>query len=271
MIYSDNAYIAKWNLAPELDLVIKNGTVVTDSEIFQADIGVEGGVICQIGRSIQADEARTINADGKIVIPGGIDGHTHFGYVSTDDFESGTRSAAGGGTTTVINFARHLEGKSLMQSLEEFRKMADPKVVVDYSAHAYIRFPSQAVFDEIGKMVEAGIPSFKVAMTHRKEGFMLDDGAIVSVMQKVAEHGALLGIHCENNPIIEHFEERLLNEGKRSVKYFDSESAHAGRVRRCEHVCRPHLHTSRGRSSRSGREQGGQGLLRDLPSLSSLH
>src|SRR5206468_8007616 len=139
--------------------------IATDSEVFHADIGIENGVISMIGRNIRPDGGKALNAEGKIIIPGAIDGHTHFGYGSTDDFESGTRSAASGGTTTVINFARHLEGKNLVQSIEEFRNMADPKVVVDYSAHSYIRFPSPAMFEEIGDVVEAGVPSFKVAMT----------------------------------------------------------------------------------------------------------
>ena len=206
-----------------MDSIIKNGTIATDSEIFHADIGIEGEVISHIGRNLTASSnagAKIIDATGKIVVPGAIDGHTHFGYVSTDDFDSGTRAASSGGTTTIINFARHIEGMSLAQSLEQFRKMAESKAVIDYSAHSYIRFPRPEIFDEIEKLVASGNPTFKVAMTHRKEGFMLDDGAILSVMKKVAQFGGLLGIHCENNSIIEHTEQLLLSEEKRSVNYF---------------------------------------------------
>jgi dihydropyrimidinase len=207
-----------------LDLLIKGGKVVTESEVFDADVGINKGAISQIGKEIRSPASRVINAERKFILPGGIDGHTHFempfmGTSTADDFESGTIAAACGGITTIIDFAIQEKGDTLLQTIEKWRGKADPKVSTDYSIHMVIRDLNDITFGEIKKVIEYGIPSFKIFMTYRKEGLMLDDGSIYRVMKETAKHGGLVGLHCENNGLIEYFVETFLKERKTTPEY----------------------------------------------------
>ncbi|MGD0423923.1 MAG: dihydropyrimidinase [Candidatus Bathyarchaeia archaeon] len=207
-----------------LDLLIKNGTIVTESQVFQADIGIESGVITQIAKGIKGTASQVLDAGHKLILPGGIDAHTHFempfmGTYTADDFESGTIAAACGGITTIVDFAVQQKGELLFEALKNWRQKADPKVFIDYGLHMIIRDLNQKTFDEIKKVIEYGIPSFKLFMTYRKEGLLLDDGSILQIMQEVAKYGGLVGLHCENNDLIEYFSEALLREGKREARY----------------------------------------------------
>jgi dihydropyrimidinase len=212
------------DLKPVLDLLIKNGTIVTESQVFQADVGIESGVITQVAKDIKGPASRVLDASRKLVLPGGIDPHTHFempfmGTYTADDFESGTAAAACGGITTIIDFAVQQKGETLFEALENWRRKADPKVFIDYGLHMIIRDLNEYTFDEIEKVIEYGIPSFKLFMTYRKEGLLLDDGSILQIMQEVAKYGGLVGLHCENNDLIEYFSNALLREGKKQAKY----------------------------------------------------
>jgi len=207
-----------------LDLLIKNGTLVTESQMFHADIGVEAGIITQLGTDIRGSASNIIDARGKFVLPGGIDAHTHFEMpfmrsYTADDFESGTIAAACGGITTVIDFAVQEKGDTLLETLEKWRRKADSKVCVDYALHMIIRDLNETTFGEIEQLINRGIPSFKLFMTYRKEELLLGDGSILQVMQKVARHRGLVGLHCENNDLVEYFTNALLKEGKRETRY----------------------------------------------------
>lgn len=197
---------------------------MTESQILHADIGVEAGIITQLGTDIQGSASNIIDASRKLVLPGGIDGHTHFempfmGTYTADDFESGTIAAACGGITTVIDFAVQEKGDTLLGTLEKWRRKADPKVCVDYALHMIIRDLNETTFGEIEQLISWGIPSFKLFMTYRNEGLLLDDGSILRVMQEVARHRGLVGLHCENNDLVEYFTDVLVREGKRQTKY----------------------------------------------------
>lgn len=209
-----------------LDLIIKNGVSVLPGGITKADILINDEKI--IGVSVPGScfktAKRVINAGGKYVLPGAIDPHTHFenssmGTVTAHDFKIGTIVAAFGGTTTIIDFAIQKHGESAFKSIEERKGIADGKVVIDYSLHSGITDLSSEVLAEISKIIDYGIPSFKVFMTYRKEGWQIEDGDFFQILKWVTKNGGLVCIHAENEAIIEHNIERLLKEGKVSPFY----------------------------------------------------
>lgn len=208
----------------KFDLVIKNGTVVTASDTIQADVGIKGEKIAAVAQDLPSDGATVIDAAKKYLIPGGIDAHTHmeFPFMSTtsaDDFEAGTIAAACGGITTIIDFALQGQGQTLMDAAKAWQKKAESKVVIDYGLHMIVRDLNDRVLAELKEMIEYGIPTFKLFMTYRKEGLLLDDGSIVRVMEEVSRHGGLVGLHCENNDLIEYMVARFLKEGKMAAEY----------------------------------------------------
>ncbi|MCK5265178.1 MAG: amidohydrolase family protein, partial [Candidatus Thorarchaeota archaeon] len=165
----------------ELDIIIKNGNVVTASDTYVADIGVKDGKIETIGANLNAgQESQVIDAKGKYVFPGGIDVHVHLqlpfsGTISKDDFENGTKAAACGGVTTVLDFAIQTKGKSIMEAVEARRAEADSKVCVDYGLHAAITDWNETTRAEIKKVIDYGIPTFMMFMIYKNEGWMADD------------------------------------------------------------------------------------------------
>ncbi|MFQ5761659.1 MAG: dihydropyrimidinase [Candidatus Bathyarchaeia archaeon] len=207
-----------------MDLIIKNGKLVSAYGVFEADTGVEGGKIVSISKSLDTQAGRVIDAAGKLVLPGLIDGHTHMempfmGTTTADDFESGTAAAACGGVTTIVDFVVQAKGQSLLEAADAWRKKADPKVAVDYALHLIIRDLNPSVLSEIGKAVSYGVAGFKLFMTYKKESLYLDDGSIFTVMKEAVKHGALVGLHCENADLIEHHNAEFLAEGKTSAEY----------------------------------------------------
>lgn len=213
------------NKIMQFDLIIKNGTIVTAFDTFCGDIGIKGEKISVIAQSISADGAKVIDASGKYVIPGGIDTHTHMEFpfmsaTSADDFYSGTVSAACGGITTIIDFAMQGMGETLMQAVKSWQTKADPKVIIDYAIHMIVKELNNNILSELKEIINYGIPSFKLFMTYRKEGLLLDDGSIFKVMKEVQKHGGLIGFHCENNDLIEQLMSQYLSEGKTAPKYF---------------------------------------------------
>lgn len=202
-----------------MDLVIKNGTVVTATDTFKADVAVKDGVVQQVAREITAEAKRVIDAKGLLVFPGFIDVHTHFqlpfmGTVSADDFANGSKSCACGGVTTYIDFAIPPKGKSLFDTVEARRAQADGHTHIDYSLHMAVTDVNDGILAEIPKVIESGIPSFKLFMTYRKEGFMVDDGALFAILELVRDSGGIVGVHAENAPILEYTIEKFLKEGK---------------------------------------------------------
>ncbi|HVB07729.1 MAG TPA: dihydropyrimidinase [Candidatus Acidoferrales bacterium] len=205
-------------------MVIKNGTVVTAMDTCVADIGVSGEKISAIGAELPIENAgKVVDAAGCLVIPGGIDVHTHLdmpfgGTMSADDFETGTIAAAFGGTTTLIDFAIQYKGQSLREAFDTWMKKAHDKAVTDYSFHCIITDLGSAQLEEMGQLIREGVTSFKLFMAYPGV-FMLDDASIFRAMSQAAKHAGLICMHAENGGAIDVIVQRALAEGKRAPKY----------------------------------------------------
>ena len=207
-----------------VDIVIKEGRIVTPTDIYEADIGIKDGKIVEIARNIEAKAEQVIDASGKYVLPGAIDPHTHMempfmGTTSADDFETGTIAAAFGGVTTIIDFAIQPKGKSFMDTIEIWRSKADPKVVIDYSLHAAVTDLNEERMAELPKVLDYGVTSFKLFMPYRKESLMSDDGRLYAMLDASREHRFLVQVHAENAPVLEYLVEKFLKEGKKTPEY----------------------------------------------------
>jgi dihydropyrimidinase len=186
-------------------LLIKNGTVVTASDTYQADVLIEDEKIAAVGHDLSADTV--IDAAGKYVIPGGIDVHTHLnmpfgGTFSSDDFFTGHRAAAFGGTTTHIDFAIQSKGTTLRQTLDTWLAKADGKAVIDYGFHIAITDLPDSIMEEIPQCVEWGVTSLKLFMAY-KGALMVDDATLFRAMQQAAANGLLICVHAENGDAID--------------------------------------------------------------------
>lgn len=208
-----------------MKLIIKNGTIVTESESYKADILVEDGKICAIGTNFNEDNAKVVDASDKLVLPGAIDAHTHLampfgGTVSADGYLAGTRAAACGGVTTVFDYTMQRKGSGIIETVEARKEMCDPEACVDYAFHCCITdLNDGAILDEFKDAVDYGVTSFKCFMVYKKEGMMVDDGTLVKVLLKAKEAGAITNIHAENPDVIDLNIEKFLKEGKTSAWY----------------------------------------------------
>ena len=204
--------------------IIKNGTIVTASDTYKADILVENGKIATIGQSINDSSAEIIDAEGKYVFPGGIDPHTHLempfgGTVSKDDFETGTIAAAFGGTTTVIDFCLTNKGKPLQNSIDQWHAKSREKAVIDYGFHLMIGEINEKVLTELPKVMdEEGITSFKVFMAY-KNVFQADDGTLFKTLETARDLGGLVMVHAENGDVIDHLVKKALADGNTDPIY----------------------------------------------------
>lgn len=206
------------------DTLIKNGIVVTATDTYPSDIAITNGKIVAIGQALPAESAKqSFDAQGNYVFPGGIDIHTHLdmpfgGTTSADDFESGTKAAAFGGTTTLIDFAIQYKGQTLRTALDTWWKKADGKAAIDYGFHCIITDLPDARLEEMNSLVHEGITSFKLFMAYPGV-FMLEDGLIFKAMLKASETSALICMHAENGSAIDVIVRRALAEGKTAPKY----------------------------------------------------
>jgi dihydropyrimidinase len=206
------------------DTVIRNGTIVTATDTYLSDVGILNGKISVIGLDLPVDGAGgVIEARGMMVMPGGIDVHTHLdmpfgGTMSADDFESGTIAAAYGGTTTLIDFAIQYKGQTLRHALDTWMKKAGGKAVIDYAFHCIITDIAGAQLDEMKAFVREGVPTFKLFMAYPGV-FMLDDASIFKAMGAAANSGGMICMHAENGGAIDVIVQRALAEGKRAPKY----------------------------------------------------
>src|SRR5262249_2968651 len=204
----------------------KNGRVVTAVDNYIADVLIDGAVISMIGANLggvveQVD--RTIDATGKLVIPGGIDPHTHLdlpfgGTSASDDFETGTRAAAFGGTTTIIDFAVQYHGQALNEALDVWFRKAEGKTSIDYGFHMILTDLPDTRLGEIKGLINQGVVSFKLFMAY-PGGFLVDDGTIFKAMTTASEGGGLVCMHAENGVVIDVLVKRALAEGKTGPKY----------------------------------------------------
>lgn len=205
-----------------MDMLIKNGTVVTADEMFKADVVVNDGKIVMISSEIDESLAKNVvDAEGKLVLPGAIDAHTHLsmpfgGTISSDDYFAGTRAAACGGTTTVFDFVLQDFGETMVDAVKRRDAMCAPVAAVDYSYHVAVKDVSGDLLDSIEECVKFGVPSFKVFMVY---DFGVKDGVFYKVLRKAKECGALIEVHAENNEVINTLIEEFLAEGKTSAWY----------------------------------------------------
>lgn len=210
-------------MAELFDLVVRNAQVATASDCYEADIGIRAGRIVQIGTGLPAG-TREIDAAGRVVTPGGVDAHCHLDQPMAppvrmaDDFESGTRAAACGGTTTVIPFAAQEKGQSLRAAVEDYHQRANGRAHVDYAFHLIVSDPTPKVLgEELPGLISEGYTSFKIYMTY--DDLKLDDGQILDVLQVARERGAMAMIHAENADCIEWLTRRLEAAGRTAPRF----------------------------------------------------
>jgi dihydropyrimidinase len=202
--------------------LIKNGTVVTATETTRADVLIEDEKVATIGLSIEAVADKVIDATGRYVMPGGVDPHTHMdlpfgGSFCSDDFATGTRAAAFGGTTTIVDFALQGTGEGLRQGLDLWHQKAQ-KSFTDYGLHMIVKEVNDRVLKEMDELVGEGVTSFKLFMAYPGV-FMLDDASIFRAMQRAANSGALIMMHAENGGPIDVLVQQYLADGKTDPKY----------------------------------------------------
>jgi dihydropyrimidinase len=205
-----------------LDLVVKNGEVITASSRSHADIGIADGKIAQIGGEMPS-ASRIIDADGFYVLPGGVDVHTHLdapgpGFNSADDFYSGTVAAACGGTTTIVDFCQQARGQSLHEALAAWHAKAGGKAVVDYGFHIIVVDFTPEVEAELGELPGEGITSFKLFLAY-KGAQMVDDRTVVRTLHQAKQSGALVMVHAENGDAADFLVEQNLAAGNTAPKY----------------------------------------------------
>ncbi len=208
---------------PLFDLVVRRAQVATASDCYGADIGIRGGKIVCLGADLPQGRSE-IDAAGRVVTPGGVDAHCHLDQPMqapmrmADDFDTGTRSAACGGTTTVIPFAAQAKGQSLRAAVDDYHRRAEGKAHVDYAFHLIVSDPTPEVLNnELPALIREGCTSFKVYMTY--DDLKLDDGQILDVLAVAREHGAMAMIHAENADCIEWLTKRLEAAGRTAPRF----------------------------------------------------
>ena len=188
-------------------VLVRGGTLVTAAEMIPADLLIAGETIAEVGRDLRPEGAEILDAAGKLVMPGGVDPHTHFdlpmfGTVSSDDHYTGHKAAAFGGTTTVMDFVPEPEEGPLRAGIEAWHAKADGKAAIDFGFHMNITRLDPQVLQEIPLLVQEGITSLKVFTAYNNR-LRLDDGEIFQVMRLAARHGLLTMLHAENGDVIE--------------------------------------------------------------------
>jgi len=187
--------------------LVKGGTIINADSTMHADVLIDGERIVSVGSGLDVIADRTIDASGKWVIPGGIDPHVHMalpfgGTVSKDDFETGTRAAAFGGTTTIIDFAVQPRGGTLRQGLDVWREKADGTATIDYAFHCIVSDMRDDLLPEMDELVDEGVTTFKL-FTAYPGVFLSDDASIFKALRQTAHNGGLILTHAENGPVID--------------------------------------------------------------------
>ena len=212
---------------PRYDLILRNADIATVGDRYSADIGVRDGRIVAIAQGLEGEAAQTLDAAGRLVTPGGVDGHCHFdqptndGSKYADDFFTGTRSAACGGTTTVLPFAVQQRGASIQAAVDDYHRRADGKAVIDYAFHLIVADATKDVTQrELPMLIDKGYTSFKIYMTY--DDLKLGDRQIIEVLAVARRHGAMTMIHAENSDCIAWLTEQLLEAGLTAPRYHSS-------------------------------------------------
>jgi dihydropyrimidinase len=203
--------------------LIRNGRVVTAVDDYKADVLIEGESVSVIGAKLDVEADRVIDAAGKLVIPGGIDPHTHMelpfgGTEASDDFRTGTIAAAHGGTTTIIDFAVQYKGQALIEAVDNWHKKAEGKTAIDYGFHLITTELEDNQIEELFTVMDEGITSFKLFMAYPGV-FLVDDATIFRAMSAAGERGGLICMHAENGIVINEIIKRALAAGRTAPKY----------------------------------------------------
>ncbi len=205
------------------DLVIRNGTVATAADVFKADVAVSGGRISAIGLGLPPGREE-IDARGRLVLPGGVDPHAHIeqlsagGLMNADTFESATRSAAFGGTTTVISFAAQHKGMSLRKVVDDYSALGARGAMIDYSFHMIVSDPTEATLKvDLPALIREGHSTIKLFMTYDK--LKVDDDTLLDVLEVARENRALVCVHAENHGMIAWMSRKLLAQGRTAPKH----------------------------------------------------
>ena len=206
-----------------MSILVKNGRVVTAADDYHADVFVEDETVTAIGRDLGFPADRIIDATGRLVLPGGIDPHTHMelpfgGTESSDTFETGTRAAAFGGTTSIIDFAVQSRGNSTMEGLDRWHAKAEGTAAIDYAFHMIVTDLPDRRVPEMRRLADEGVTSFKLFMAY-PEVLLSDDATIFRAMRKAGEEGAVVCMHAENGVVIDEIIRIALAEGHVDPKY----------------------------------------------------
>ncbi len=206
-----------------MSILIKNGTIITAVDEYKADILVEGEKIKAIGKDLNVKADEVIDASGKYVMPGGVDQHTHFdfsfGSATVFGWE-GSNAALVGGTTTVVDFVNQKVGWSVKDSVDAYvEAKVDGKAMCDYSFHGVVYDPNDALFKEITRLPEIGMPSIKLFMAYKGHPYHCDDDAVFKALQASKESGVTIMVHAENADVIDVLQKQLVAEGKTEPKY----------------------------------------------------
>ena len=228
--------------------LIKNGRVVTAVDDYKADILIEDERVSVIGANLQMEADQTIDAAGKLVIPGGIDPHTHMelpfgGTESSDDFRTGTIAAAHGGTTSIIDFAVQYKGQSLIEGIDNWHKKAEGKTAIDYGFHLITTELEDKQIEELYTAMDEGVTSFKMFMAYPGV-FLVDDATIFRAMSAAGQRGGLICMHAENGIVINEIIKRALAARPNRAEVSRTDATNDRRSRR---------RASRDRDRRDGR------------------
>lgn len=205
-------------------VLIRGGRLVMGKDVVEQDLLIQGEEVGAIG-PLEGEKAdQVVDAHGLLVLPGGVDTHVHFndvfmGTVSVHDYFTGTRAAAFGGTTTVIDFSNQVPGGSLRKTLEDKYREAEGKALVDFGVHPVITRPDEETLGEIDTVVQAGAPTIKCYMTYREDGLLIQDPDLERIARRLSEAGGMLMLHAEDNEAIEANVPRLIAEGKTASIY----------------------------------------------------
>lgn len=202
-----------------MNTILRGGTIISSSGMQKADVRIGGEKIAEVGKDLFSADADVIDVEGKLLFPGFIDAHTHFdlhvaGTVTADDFYTGTKAALRGGTTTIVDFGTQYPGETLMEGLENWHKKAEGRCSCDYGFHMSITDWNPKISQEIDRMVEEGVTSFKLYMTYDTQ---VDDKTIYQILKRLNDVHGIAGVHCENSGIIAALQEEAVHAGKMGV------------------------------------------------------
>lgn len=204
-----------------MSLLVKNARITNSARVFTGDLLIENGIFSRVGKNISPGEARVIDAEGKFLLPGGVDVHTHFDLDTgsaraSDDFFSGGAAAACGGVTSIVD---HIgfgpKGCALGHQINVYRRLAE-RSPIDYGFHGVVQHVDDAVLRDMERLVAQGVSSCKLYLTY---GYKLDDAAVLSILVRARELGMMVCVHCENDAAIQFLAKRLLAEGKGAARH----------------------------------------------------